>query len=152
MPRSRCQSAWIAAEAVVGTNNSAEHMAVASERRMETSWGRGPTQPNPPGEGRGRVASGEATRPLGGRVLRRYPLQVVGQGELVRVRTQPHGVELVDPLVLDPGVDHVLGEHTALEQPLVVALERVQDFLERTGHLLDMRLLLRRQVVQVLVH
>ena len=68
------------------------------------------------------------------------------------MRAQAHGVELVGPLVLDPRVDDVLREHAALEQPLVVVLQVVEHLFERARHLLDHRLLLGRQVVQVLVH
>src|SRR2546422_7173788 len=42
---------------------------------------------------------------------------------------------LVRSLVLDPGIDHILGEHPALQQPLVVRLERVQDLLQRARDL-----------------
>src|ERR687891_427985 len=76
-------------------------------------------------------------------------LQIEIQRELVRVRPQPYLIELVQSLVLDPRVDHVLREHAAVEQPLVVGVERVEHFFERTRYLLDRCLLGRRQVVQV---
>ena len=38
----------------------------------------------------------------------------------MRVRAQAHLVELVEALVLDPGVDDVLREHPALDQVFVV--------------------------------
>src|SRR5207248_7683114 len=54
-------------------------------------------------------------------------------------------------LVLDPGVDDVLGEDIALEEELVVALQLVERLLERPGHLRDVLQLLRREAVDVLV-
>src|SRR5262249_56798807 len=41
---------------------------------------------------------------------------VVVQRELVRMRAQPDRVDLVRLLVVDPGLDHVLGEDVALAQ------------------------------------
>src|SRR5207247_1717899 len=67
------------------------------------------------------------------------------------VWTETEFVNLVQPLVLDPGVDDVLGEYAALQQVAVVDLEGVQDLLQRSGDLPDQRRLLGRQVVQVLV-
>src|SRR5690606_8187648 len=43
--------------------------------------------------------------------------------ELVRMRSQAHGVDLVLALVLDPRLHDVLGEDVALEEELVVPLE-----------------------------
>ena len=51
------------------------------------------------------------------------PLHVVVQAELVRVRAKGHRVVFLDALVLDPGVDDVLGEYAAFEQPLMVGLQ-----------------------------
>src|SRR5580658_10555981 len=50
---------------------------------------------------------------------------VVVQVELPRVRAQPHGVDLVRPLVVDPGLDEVVGEHPAGLEEIVVGLQRV---------------------------
>ena len=55
---------------------------------------------------------------------------VVVHLELVRVRAEADRVDLVRPLVLDPGLDEVLGEHVALGQVLVVALEPVEDSVQ----------------------
>jgi hypothetical protein len=57
-------------------------------------------------------------------------LDVVVHVELVRVWPQPHGVDLVLTLVLDPGVDDVLGEHAAGEQEVLVRLERGECLVE----------------------
>src|SRR5208337_786629 len=46
---------------------------------------------------------------------------------------------------------HLLGEDVALEQELVVAGERVESALQRTGHGRDLRQLLRTEIVDVLV-
>src|SRR5579859_7704991 len=53
-------------------------------------------------------------------------LDVGIEHELPRVRPQGDLVDLALALVVDPGVDYVLREHAALEQELVVLLERVQ--------------------------
>src|SRR5262245_18397697 len=50
---------------------------------------------------------------------------VVVECELVRMRAEPHRVDLVGRLVLDPGLDDVLGEDVALQQELVVVLQVV---------------------------
>src|SRR5918992_1763462 len=100
--------------------------------------------------GKERYAKERARRPAPSRAgtLSRSTIEV--HVELVGVRPQPDRVHLVGPLVLHPGVDHVLGEHPTLQQPLVVGLERVEHLLQRAGHLLHRGLLLGRQVVQVL--
>src|SRR6185295_17890116 len=88
--------------------------------------------------------------------LRRWALiialDVVVERELVRMRTQPNRIDLILPLVLDPGLDQVRGEHVALEEELVVLLEVVEHDVERAGKLLDLLLLGGRQLVQILVH
>ncbi len=50
-------------------------------------------------------------------------LNVVIQGELVRMRAQPDGVGLVLALVVDERFEQLLGEDIALEQEGVVVLE-----------------------------
>ena len=47
-------------------------------------------------------------------------LHVVVEAELVRVRSETHGVDFALALVPDPRVDHVRREHVAAEQELVV--------------------------------
>src|SRR5438093_11081206 len=79
-------------------------------------------------------------------------LDVVVERELPRVRPQAHGVDLVLPLVVDPRLDDVGREHVALEQPVVALLEVVEHDVERTRQLLDLLLLGRLQLVEVLVH
>src|SRR6185295_15932229 len=79
-------------------------------------------------------------------------LDVVVEGELVRMRAQPDGVHLVLPLVVDPGLDQVRGEHVPLQQEVVVLLEVVQHDVERPRELLDLLLLGRGQLVEVLVY
>jgi hypothetical protein len=49
------------------------------------------------------------------------------------VRPHPHGVDLGRALVLDPGREHVLGEHVALEQEVVIRLELVERLVEAAG-------------------
>ena len=53
------------------------------------------------------------------------------------MRAQPHGVDLVLPLVRDPGLDQVLREDPAGGEELVVGLERVERLGERARHLRD---------------
>src|SRR6267142_6961321 len=52
-------------------------------------------------------------------------LDVVVEGELVRMRPQAHGIHLVLPLVVDPGLDEIRREDVALEEEVVVLLEIV---------------------------
>src|SRR5262249_37769580 len=78
-------------------------------------------------------------------------LDVVVERELVRVRAQPDRIDLVLPLVLDPRLDEVGREHLALQQELVVLFEVVEHDVERAGKLLDLLLLRRGQLVEVLV-
>src|SRR5208337_5472394 len=77
---------------------------------------------------------------------------VVVELELVRVRAQPKLVELDRPLVVQPGLDQVVGEHAALGEVGVVGLQVSEHRFEGAGHLWDGGCLVRRQLVQVLVH
>src|ERR1022692_119620 len=77
---------------------------------------------------------------------------VVVHLELVRVRTEPHRVDLVRALVVDPRLDQVWREEAALEQVLVVGLQALEDLLQRAWHLRDRQRLVRRKLVEVLVH
>src|SRR5437660_12396019 len=83
---------------------------------------------------------------------RRYGLDVVVEGELVRMRPQPYGIHLVLPLVVDPGLDEIRREDVALEEEGMVLLEVVQHDVERPRKLLDPLLLGRRQLIEILVH
>src|SRR4029453_13319890 len=53
------------------------------------------------------------------------------QRELVRMRPEPDGVDLVRHLVVDPGLDDVLGEDVALQEEIVVALQVLERFVVR---------------------
>src|SRR5690242_10433392 len=68
-------------------------------------------------------------------------LDVVVEGELVRMRAEPDRIDLVLPLVLDPRLDQVRREHVALEEEVVVLLEVAEHDVERAGELLDLLLL-----------
>src|SRR4029450_4335318 len=66
-----------------------------------------------------------------GRVLNERPaanpaLDVVIEMELVRMRAQPDGIDLLVPLVAEPGFDHVLGENIAAQQKGVIGFERIK--------------------------
>src|SRR5436305_11185285 len=76
-------------------------------------------------------------------------LHVVIQRELPRMRPQADRVDLLGALVLDPRLDDVLCEDAALQQELVVGLERVQCLTQRAGHVVELRELLGRQLEQV---
>src|ERR671927_255764 len=62
---------------------------------------------------------------------------VVVELELVRVRAQLHGGDLVGALVVDPRLDQVRREDVADRQELVVGLERIEDGAERGRDLVD---------------
>src|SRR5450759_4423089 len=83
----------------------------------------------------------------------RFPLisHVAVEHELPGVRPKRNLVDLFLALVLDPGVDHVLGEHAAFEQERVVALKSVERLRQRARHLLDLGHLLAFELVDVLV-
>src|SRR5271167_2657341 len=83
--------------------------------------------------------------------LRSLHLDVVIELELVRMGTQTHGVHFLLALVVDVGVQHLLGEDVALEQKLIVASQRIQRVFQRTGHRRDLRQFLRTEIVDVLV-
>jgi hypothetical protein len=125
----------------------------ASEERTKTS-----RRPGPPRSWAGRRLDGVCTECARRGPLRLFPqvrggalLDVVVQRELVRVRPQADRVDLDLALVGDPRRDEVLGEDPALEQVVVVGLERVEHGVERRGHLRDVGELVRRQLVEVLV-
>ena len=62
---------------------------------------------------------------------------VVVEGELQGMRAEPHGVDLVLALPVDPRADQAFAEHAALRQEGVVGLERVECLRERARHLRD---------------
>src|SRR6266478_3811646 len=78
-------------------------------------------------------------------------LDVEVEGELGRGRAQADRIQLALDLVLDPGIDHVLGEDVAFEEELAVALQFVERFLQRAGHLGHVLELFRSEPVDVLV-
>jgi len=55
-----------------------------------------------------------------------FRLDVAVEHELPRVGPQGDRIDLFLALVLDPGVDDVLGEDAAFEQERVVRLERIE--------------------------
>src|SRR5204862_3335093 len=94
---------------------------------------------------RTRIDTATSMRPVSGTVPERgLSLQrlrtssaVVVEGELGRMRPQPHDVDLVFPLVIDPGADQLLAEDAAREQELVVGFKCRERLGERAGHLRD---------------
>ena len=59
----------------------------------------------------------------GGKGWRRKALDVEVKHELVRMRAEAHRIHLTLPLVVNPGVYGILGEHVALQHELVVVLQ-----------------------------
>src|SRR5512144_1543851 len=91
---------------------------------------------------RGPLDSRPGRRRAGGRWwTERQRLDVVVEGELVRMRTQPDWIHLVRALGLDPSLDEVGREDVALEQKLVILLEVIEHDVEGAGQLLDLLLL-----------
>src|SRR6266702_1938831 len=78
-------------------------------------------------------------------------LDVVIQMEFVWMRAQPDRIDLFLPLVVEPGLDHVGGEHIAAEQEGVIALERVKRLVQRSRCRLHVLRLGGRQVIEILV-
>src|SRR6266850_7573258 len=78
-------------------------------------------------------------------------LDIVIQVELVWMRAQPDRIDLFLALVVEPGLDHVAGEHIAAQQESVIALERVKRLIQRPGCRLHVLCLGGRQVIKVLV-
>src|SRR5204863_3418333 len=81
---------------------------------------------------------------VGGAVTSISRSAVVVEGELGRMRAQPHDVGLVLPLVGDPRADQLLAEHTARSEELVVGLQRVERLIQRPWHLDDAAILLEQ--------
>src|SRR5579859_2283424 len=78
-------------------------------------------------------------------------LDVVVQAELVRMRAQADGVHFLGALVLDVRAEQFFGEDVALEQELMVLLERGESVVERARHRGDLREFLGAEIVDVLV-
>src|SRR5262245_66514782 len=57
-------------------------------------------------------------------------LDVEVQRELVGVRPEPHSIELVFTLVLEPGLDEVRREDITLQEKVVIPLEVVEHDVE----------------------
>ena len=77
--------------------------------------------------------------------------QVVVELELVGVGAQPQRLDLVGPLVLDPGLNEVRSEDVALGEEVVVLLQGLQRLVQAVGELVDVEVLLGCELVEVLV-
>ena len=83
--------------------------------------------------------AGEGTRPY---VLKYHPplrclcygLNIVVQGKLIGMRTQPNGIHFLRAFVVDVGAEQLFGEDVAFQQEGVIFVESVQGILERTRH------------------
>src|SRR6185312_433507 len=78
-------------------------------------------------------------------------LRVVIEEEFVRVRPHPDGGDVARALHGDPRLDDVTGEHAALRQEGVVALQRLEHLLERPGRALDRGAAPAMELVEVLI-
>src|SRR6266851_7236406 len=74
----------------------------------------------------------ESSSPLRTSRNRTVTLGVVVQGKLVRMRAQTQRIKLFRAFVLDPGLDHIRGEHIALEQERMIFFQRRQRPFKRT--------------------
>jgi hypothetical protein len=50
--------------------------------------------------------------------------------EFVGMRTQPDGIDFPLSLVVEPGFDHVTGEHIAAEKKRVIAFEGIKRLVQ----------------------
>src|SRR5689334_3401911 len=48
------------------------------------------------------------------------PLEVVIEEELVGMRSEPHGIDFLAPLVADPCLDQIFRKYAAFQQELVI--------------------------------
>src|SRR6266705_5685702 len=77
---------------------------------------------------------------------------VVIQEELIGMRAQRDGVDILDPLHREPRIDEVLREHAPVEQEGMIGLERLQRLQQTSRRVLHVLALRRLQVVQIDVH
>src|SRR5262249_51773985 len=75
------------------------------------------------------------------------PSNVIIQAEFIGMRSKANRIGFTLPFVIDPGVDHVLREHVASEEVLVIGSQCRQYFVERAGRLRDLVALFRLQIV-----
>src|SRR5206468_4394458 len=68
----------------------------------------------------------------------RFRSNIEVERELPGMRTEPHRIDLILTLVLEPRLDDVGREHVALEQPVVRLLEVVEHDREIARQLLDL--------------
>src|SRR6266516_5519342 len=145
----------VALPALSAPNVVCVHCSVVTGRSDRSLNGDSPTRPPLSWVERMTVAGYSAEngwRPRGSRGLQcACDSDVVVERELVRVRAQADGVDLVLPLVAHPGLDEISGEDAALEQVVVVGLECVEHRVQRPWHLGDRLCLVRRQLVEILV-
>src|SRR5437773_6626871 len=78
-------------------------------------------------------------------------LNVVIQGEFVRMRPQPHRVGFILALVIDERLDQFFGENVALQQESVVVFQTAQRLVKRSRHGWYGLHFFRREIVDVLV-
>ena len=67
------------------------------------------------------------------------------------MRTKGDLVVLLDALVVDPGLDQVVGKDAAAGQVLVIGFKRIEHFQQRARCALHLALQLRLELVEILV-
>src|SRR5699024_1510486 len=93
-----------------------------------------------------------STNRLAGNWPAKSRLAVVVQLELLRRRAQAGWHDLLVELVPDVCLDQVLGEHVAGGEEVVILLQRLERPVQGVRHGRDVLQLLRRQLVEVLIH
>src|SRR5258708_3508553 len=76
---------------------------------------------------------------------------VVVHRKLEGMGSHAHRLNFALAFVVEPAFDHSLREHITLEQKLVIVLQRIERFIERTRQTRHVFQLFRRQVIDVLV-
>src|SRR3990172_5654729 len=79
-------------------------------------------------------------------------LDIEIKGQLIGVRSHPHGIDLFLTFVLQPGLYYILGKDVPLEQKIMVLLQGVERLLQRARHRFHLGRLLRLQFIEILVY
>src|SRR5260221_11696396 len=77
--------------------------------------------------------------------------RVVIKKELIRMRPQVYGRQILRPFHLHPCLDYVRSEHVPLEQEIMVLLQRGQHLAERAWSILDAAAGASLELVQIRV-
>ena len=78
-------------------------------------------------------------------------LDIEIQGEFPGMRSEPDGIDLILALVLQPGLDHILGKHIAPEQKIMILLQGIERLVQRPRHRFHLGRFLGLELVEVLI-